>query len=548
MANQPLEALAGGQIAGRRGANPLDTPPGWVDLCIAAGVASVSFCAYLLTLAPGLLRADGGQFQTLAVTLGYAHPNGSPVYLLLARLATWLPLGEAAYRVNLLSAVMGAVAVGLVYLVGSTFVGRRWISLAGAAALAVSPTFWSQAIVAGSQVSAVTFMAAILLCLGLWERTGRCCWLFLAGCLGGAGIGVHVTVALMAPAGLILICLRRQSVLANWTAALLGLAVGLSALLAAFALVDRADSPTSYFRTVIGPSRSEWGLKQENIDDFRDRVELSIWPLQYRDIHFLKPPEAVRLGAADYLKNLPREFPPLWLAASGAGLFWLAGRTWKLMLLLVLTYATHLLVDLHSNVTNPHLLYIATYVPVAVSGVAGLAFLGQVTSVVLRRRNRTRRSQAVPSALLAGLGLAVVVSPMCFPAAWNVEGRRCCWVPPEADPFRVEYSAEFHRQVRKLVDSLEEDAVLFVQWDWLYPCYYVAHVEQGRSGMVFIEDYPLPYQRGLADSALEYVKETASNQPVYFTHVVEKVEVLFELQRVRRGDEVLYRVGEPVKR
>ena len=36
---------------------------------------------YVPTLAPGLLRADSGEFQTLAVTLGYSHPTGYPVYL-----------------------------------------------------------------------------------------------------------------------------------------------------------------------------------------------------------------------------------------------------------------------------------------------------------------------------------------------------------------------------------------------------------------------------------------------------------------------------------
>ena len=54
------------------------------DLGLGVAVAVVALVVYVLTLAPGLLRADSGELQTLAVTLGYAHPTGYPVYLLLA--------------------------------------------------------------------------------------------------------------------------------------------------------------------------------------------------------------------------------------------------------------------------------------------------------------------------------------------------------------------------------------------------------------------------------------------------------------------------------
>jgi hypothetical protein len=192
-------------------------------------------------------------------------------------------------------------------------------------------------------------------------------------------------------------------------------------------------------------------------------------------------------------------------------------------------------------------LYVATYVPVAVFGVGGLALVADLWTALSRRRGQPGRSPAVLSAIVGILGLVVVVSPMLFPAAWTAEGRRRCWVPPEGEPCRVGDSWEFHRQVRILVDNLEDDAVLFTAWDSLYPCYYVAHVEHGRTQMVFIQDYPLPYQRELADSALEYVRRTAPTRPVYFTHVVARVDHVFQLEPVRRGQRALYRVGRPIE-
>ncbi|MBK8822702.1 MAG: DUF2723 domain-containing protein [Anaerolineales bacterium] len=62
-------------------------------------IFSVSLTLYLRTLAPSLLYGDSAEFQTIAFTLGLGHPTGYPVYILLAKLFTFLPFGDIAYRV-----------------------------------------------------------------------------------------------------------------------------------------------------------------------------------------------------------------------------------------------------------------------------------------------------------------------------------------------------------------------------------------------------------------------------------------------------------------
>ena len=76
-------------------------------LTFAAGIAA--FALYLRTLAPTVLGFDSGEFQFVVPTLGLAHPTGYPLYLLLGKLFTALPVGDVAYRVNLFSAVAMAV-------------------------------------------------------------------------------------------------------------------------------------------------------------------------------------------------------------------------------------------------------------------------------------------------------------------------------------------------------------------------------------------------------------------------------------------------------
>jgi len=65
---------------------------------------------YLLTLAPTVALVDSGELIVAARTLGVAHPPGFPLYVLLAHLASLVPLGSIALRVNAASALFGALA------------------------------------------------------------------------------------------------------------------------------------------------------------------------------------------------------------------------------------------------------------------------------------------------------------------------------------------------------------------------------------------------------------------------------------------------------
>ncbi len=141
---------------------------------------------------------DSAEFQTLASTLGNTHPTGYPIYLLLAKPATSLPVGDVAYRVNLFSALAGvAVSIELFFL-ARILTGRMWLSWVASLALAASPTFWSQAIIAEVYVPAAAFLLGVWLCLALWQIQSRSIWAFLAGVLGGMSLGVHLSVALSA--------------------------------------------------------------------------------------------------------------------------------------------------------------------------------------------------------------------------------------------------------------------------------------------------------------------------------------------------------------
>lgn len=73
-------------------------------------VFTASFVLYLFTLAPTVTLVDSGELILAARTFGVAHPPGFPLYILLAHAASLLPLGNAAVRIHLASALFAALA------------------------------------------------------------------------------------------------------------------------------------------------------------------------------------------------------------------------------------------------------------------------------------------------------------------------------------------------------------------------------------------------------------------------------------------------------
>src|SRR5690606_16398462 len=70
--------------------------------------------AYLLTMAPTIYNLDSAELTTAAYTCGIVRATGYPLYLMIGRLWSQLPLGDVGFRMNLFSAVCGAASVFMV--------------------------------------------------------------------------------------------------------------------------------------------------------------------------------------------------------------------------------------------------------------------------------------------------------------------------------------------------------------------------------------------------------------------------------------------------
>ncbi|HSJ52436.1 MAG TPA: DUF2723 domain-containing protein, partial [Anaerolineae bacterium] len=87
-----------------------------IDWLLPVATGAVALVVYLQTLLPGIGWGDIARFQYVARVWGIPHRFGYPLYIALSRLFGALPVGDLAYRVNLMSAVFAALAVITVYL------------------------------------------------------------------------------------------------------------------------------------------------------------------------------------------------------------------------------------------------------------------------------------------------------------------------------------------------------------------------------------------------------------------------------------------------
>ncbi|MET0553159.1 MAG: DUF2723 domain-containing protein [Vicinamibacteria bacterium] len=195
---------------------------------VLAGAAALA--AYLRTIAPTVVGGDSGELVTAAATLGVAHPPGYPLYTLLAHAFTWLPFGGVALRVNLLSAVCGALAAALVCRAVRRATGDPWAGVLAAGALAFSPLVWPYAVTAEVFPLNDLFVAALALCVVEVERAGepaaRRRGLGAFALLAGLAAANHHTIVFVAaPFGAYLLARNRGLLTPRLAAVLAGLAL-----------------------------------------------------------------------------------------------------------------------------------------------------------------------------------------------------------------------------------------------------------------------------------------------------------------------------------
>ena len=200
------------------------------EVAVAAAVAATALGVYLATLQPDFGGPeDTPKFQFIGYVLGTPHPPGYPLYVLLSHAFVALPIGTIAYRANLFSAVMAAVACALAYAIGRQLDARRWPAACAALGLATGASFWRSAVFAEVYSLAAAMAALTIALLLAWGARGGTGRLLAAFGAFAVGLGNHLTIVGLVPAFAIYVLTRGRRV---WSGRLIAggallLAIGL---------------------------------------------------------------------------------------------------------------------------------------------------------------------------------------------------------------------------------------------------------------------------------------------------------------------------------
>jgi hypothetical protein len=200
---------------------------------IAAFLLVFSFIIYLATVAPTLSFWDCGEFIACSVIMGVPHPPGSPLYLMAGHLFSWLPFGDLGWRVNLISPIVAAITVMLLYLTlvrlvrfyrkkEETFMDGLIVyggAFIGAATFAFTHSFWFNAVEAEVYGATMFLTAVVFYMIIRWvevaddPQSDR--WLLIIAYMLGLAIGVHLENILTIPVIALIIYFRKFKF--SWT-------------------------------------------------------------------------------------------------------------------------------------------------------------------------------------------------------------------------------------------------------------------------------------------------------------------------------------------
>lgn len=469
------------------------------DLLIVLVVVICGLAVYTRVLAPDLLYSDSGEFQTLAFTWGTTHTTGYPTYLVLARIVGFLPIGSLAWRISFASALFAALTLGGVYLIARHFVHQGGAILS-CLVLLLSYTFWSQSVIAEVYTPATAFITAIILTLLQWYRQpSKRPWLIaLVGFLLGIGLGVHLFIILIGPAVFLFVIWgtlfgpeHEQRRLAQLVRLILGGIVGLLAFYLLFVFIDTRPTPTNIFTTSIGPSRETWGLQSSDLDSEPERFWISVSGRQWQGRMI---PNDVNYGKAfdSFLKeNLAKEYATstILLVIVGGIFLVIKSRRWFTF------FAVGVLITFSAGFLyfpgDKFIFYLPFYLLLAILSGIGAGALIALGEKIFRLR------PASPVRITFAFILTVILMGVCaapfVTSRWRSIERGYSGFVTEDYVYPVLHPHEARNAAECALSKISEtDALLVLNWRALYAIYYIAYLEQGRTGIVIHEALPYP--------------------------------------------------------
>lgn len=469
------------------------------ELPCAGAVFVVALLLYTLTLAPTVTLVDSGELILAAWGSGVAHPPGFPLWVMLAHLASLLPFGNVAVRINFSSALFAAFACAMLTLVIAELIitasclatpkrtskaaqqtrnredstGGRFLMFAPAAGagllMAFSRTLWSYATITEVYaLNALLILVVFFLMVG-WRRriletqttkgeqvTIHDSWLYAAAFIFGLAMGVHhVTVGLTLPAVAAIVYGTQGLKFFTSRRLLYAALISISALVAVYAYLPLAASRSPVMN---------WGNPRS-----LQEIWWHITGRQYR-VFFVFSPAIMGAQFVEFYRMVSREFGFPWLPVTPVlGLVGFASaykrdRTafWFLLLIVIADLAYSLSYEIAED---KDAYYLPAFIAIAIGAGFGIRWLIQFAG--------TRRAPMGASYVVGAIAIVLTLAT-AFTANWPFNNRRHCLIAND--------------YVENLFGSIAPDGLLLTQdWQVVSPMFYAQEIEQRRRDVKVID-------------------------------------------------------------
>lgn len=350
----------------------------------ACVVATLAFAAYSRTLLRGVDLGDTGGFQAAVLWPETSARQAYPLYYALAKpFVAVVAAHRPALGLNLFSALCGAIACGLL-----TFVAARVSrSVVGGTAagllLAVSYTFWTQAVIAEVYTLHLALVGCCLAALCAWSRRQTMLRLGVFFALYAAAFGNHLSMILLLvpfavfllaaaerPAGLV----RPKVTVLALALAALGALLYVPQLLAIWRSVNAPDVWTDRLAAFwFDVTKSDW----------RESMVLGVQAANASE----------RLAMFAFDATLQFGTAGLVLGAAGLFALWRQSRPWAW--LVGIAYLTNTLFAITYNVGDVHVFFLPGHYFVAFSA-------GAAAAAAARMLQSRRAATAIAATCLFG--------------------------------------------------------------------------------------------------------------------------------------------------
>ncbi len=424
---------------------------------------------YLSTLSPAVGFIDSGELAVACAELGIAHPTGYPIYTVLGRIFTLLPVKDIIFRINLMSLLFVCLSSVILFFVVLKVIepsfetkSRKntersyhviWAAFLTSLIFSFTPTLWSQATSNEVYSLNVLFYNLIIILLLLWRsNSGKLKGeriLFLLAFLYGLSFGNHMSTILLFPA-LIFFVISGQ----GWsifdskkvTLFLVLFILGLSIYL--YLPVRSSQNPLL-----------DWG-NPETWATFKRHV--TGW--QYQVWMFSESTERFFANLGNFIRLFFHQFPFYLLPLSLLGIYELFSKRRTILIFLLIFFFANVLYGINYDIPDIDPYFLGSFLVNSILIGAGLSFLFHLIQKMKMKRVISH------SIILCFLLIPLIVLKKNY---------------YEGDRSRNYLAYDF---ASNLMRSVKKDAIILTDvWDHYSPWLYLRYIELKRPDVGYLD-------------------------------------------------------------